>query len=281
MAPGGSTLKLFDRFSPRYLVPNGVTCLSMVLGLASIRASLLDGSPAALENAGWLVLWAVLLDKVDGFLARRLRATSLIGVQLDSFSDFVTFGLAPAALFSRALPALVPSLAKGAGATVVLAVAGAYAVATALRLAKFNVTTAVDDPRFFRGLPSTSSGGLLASAYLAHRSLSLGEPAAFALLGWMALNTALMVSNLPQPKLGTAKAPATKALQLVVVILAYTLIPMRRFPVLLVCLATFLSILGFAIGLTAKRRDAREGGDGARGHDDHAGDDLATAGGPK
>jgi CDP-diacylglycerol--serine O-phosphatidyltransferase len=274
-------VKLFDSFSPRYLVPNGVTCLSMVLGLASIRSSLLDGTPAALDSAAWLILWAVLLDKVDGFLARRLQATSSIGVQLDSFSDFVTFGLAPAALFSRALPTLAPSLARGAGAQLVIPMAGAYAVATALRLAKFNVTTAGDDPRFFRGLPSTSSGGLLASAFLAHRSLGLGEGAAIGLLAWMGLNTALMLSNLPQPKLGTAKAKITKALQLVVVVLAYTLIPLRKAPVVIMCIATFVSLLGFAIGITAKRREAREGGQPGPAsdpeHHDHDAD-VATAG---
>ncbi len=260
-------MKLFDSFSPRYLVPNGVTCCSMVLGFASIRLSLAYGDATSLVTAAWLVMYAVLLDKVDGFLARRLKATSLIGVQLDSFSDFVTFGLAPAALLSRALPLLAPATFGGApGSTILIAVVAAYALAAALRLAKFNVTTAVDDPRFFRGLPSTSSGGLLASAFLAHRELQLGAGAAIGLFAWMCVNAVLMVSNLPQPKLGPTKSKATKALQLSLVVLAYTLIPLRKFPVFLVSVATLVSLFGFVHGVLVQRREARD-------HADH-GDDV-------
>lgn len=259
-------MKLFDTFSPRYLVPNGVTCASMVLGFASIRLSLAFGDPASLVDAAWFVMYAVLLDKVDGFLARRLKATSLIGVQLDSFSDFVTFGLAPAALLSRALPQLAPATFGAApGSKLLIAVVAAYALAAALRLAKFNVTTAVDDPRFFRGLPSTSSGGLLASAFLAHRELHLGAGAAIGLFAWMCVNAVLMISNLPQPKLGPTKSRGVKALQLSLVVLAYTLIPLRMFPVFLVTVATLVSLGGFVHGVLVQRREARAESD--RDHD--------------
>jgi CDP-diacylglycerol--serine O-phosphatidyltransferase len=262
-------VKLFDSFSPRYLVPNGVTCFSMVLGFGSIRLSLAFGDPASLVTAAWFVMFAVLLDKVDGFLARRLKATSLIGVQLDSFSDFVTFGLAPAALLSRALPILAPATFGAApGSQLLIAAVAAYALAAALRLAKFNVTTAVDDPRFFRGLPSTSSGGLLASAFLAHRELQLGAGAALGLFAWMCVNAVLMVSNLPQPKLGPTKIKWVKALQMFLVVCAYTLIPLRKFPVFLVSAATLVSLFGFVYGIGVKRREASEPSE--HEHDDGA-----------
>ena len=252
-----SAVKLFDSFSPRYLVPNGVTCFSMVLGFASIRTSLTATEPRAFVEAAWLILYTVLLDKADGFLARRLKATSSIGVQLDSFSDFVTFGLAPAALLVRALPTLAPNaLGRGPLSYVLLGVATAYALGAALRLAKFNVTTADDDPRFFRGLPSTSSGGLLASAFLAHRDLGLGEAAAVGLLGWMTLNTLLMLSNLPQPKIGPAKALWAKVLTAGVLLCGFVLIPLRKYPVFLCLLSSTVTLIGFVYGLVVQRKES-------------------------
>ena len=67
----------------RYLAPNLVTSLGMVFGLLSIVAAL----EQRFADAGWLIVWAVLLDRVDGLVARLLRATSSFGVQMDSFMD--------------------------------------------------------------------------------------------------------------------------------------------------------------------------------------------------
>jgi phosphatidylserine synthase len=144
---------------------------------------------------------------------------------------------------------------------VVLAVCAAYGLSAALRLAKFNITTAVDDPRFFRGLPSTSSGGILAAAYLAHRELSLGEGAAIGLLAWMVVNAVLMVSNLPQPKVGSTRSAPAKYLQLAIFLCAYTMIPLRRFPVFILFVATAVSLGGFVFGVLVKRREGDSGGD--------------------
>ena len=79
----------------KYLIPNSCTAFSLVLGLASIVNSM-HGN---LEMAAWMILWGVLLDKLDGTFARLLNASSPFGAQLDSFADFVSFGMAPAALF--------------------------------------------------------------------------------------------------------------------------------------------------------------------------------------
>ena len=80
--------------SVRYLVPNGCTALSMLFGCASAVCS----STQQFELAAWLILWGVLLDKLDGLMARLMNATSNFGVQFDSFADFIVFGIAPAAL---------------------------------------------------------------------------------------------------------------------------------------------------------------------------------------
>ncbi len=250
-------MPLFDRFPLRFLAPNALTCISLVLGMASIRTSLTATSPRDYIPAAWMILYAVLLDKADGAVARRLGASSEFGVQLDSFADFVTFGLSPAALFAHAIPALLPDpWASGTAHTALLAIAAVYAVSAALRLAKFNVTTSTNDPRFFRGLPSTSSGGILASAFLALDQIGAPASALTALVPWMALNAALMVSNLPQPKFIKAKNPVLRGIQYAVFLSVYVLVPLNRWPVYLVSAAALYSFVGFFYGIAVTSREA-------------------------
>lgn len=257
---------MFDRFPLRYVVPNAVTCTSVVFGLASIRQSFIATEAAEFQRAAWFILYAVLLDKLDGAVARRLRASSEFGVQLDSFSDFVTFGLAPAALITSLVPWALPSpWAHGPHQTFMLGLGALYAVAAALRLAKFNITTATNDPRFFRGLPSTSSGGLLASAFLAHQELGLARDLLPGMAIFMALNAVLMISNLPQPKLALSKNKAVLAFQAAVVASVYILIPLHRFPTYLIAVAATYTLGGFVYGVLVSRD----------GDDDEHDDELA------
>ena len=106
---------------------------------------------------------------------------------------------------------------------------------------------------YFQGLPSTSSGGLLAAAFLAHRELGLGERGAWVLFGWMILNAALMTSNLPMPKLGVGRQWWVKGLQGVMVLIAYTMIPLQKFPTFLLSVATTATLFGFVYGAFARR----------------------------
>lgn len=248
-------MKMFDRFPLRYVVPNAVTCTSVVFGLASIRQSFIATEAAHFQSAAWFILYAVLLDKLDGAVARRLRASSEFGVQLDSFSDFVTFGLAPAALVTSMVPWAMPDpWAHGPHQTLLLGLGALYAIAAALRLAKFNITTATNDPRFFRGLPSTSSGGLLASAFLAHQELGLARDLTPAFAVFMAVNAVLMVSNLPQPKLALSKSRPVLAFQLAVMLSVFVLIPLHRFPTYLIAVAATYTVGGFVYGLAVARQ---------------------------
>ena len=243
-------MRLFDRFPARYLAPNGVTCIGLVLGLLSIRTSLGATTLPQLEEAAWLILYAVLLDKADGAIARRLNASSEFGVQLDSFSDFVTFGICPAALITQAVTLGAPEpWSQGAAHMALLGLGAAYVLCAAIRLAKFNVTTDVVGSRFFLGLPSTSSGGMLASAFLAHRANALGASTLAAFVGVMALFAALMVSNLPQPKLHISSQPVIKVLQLLVVLSVYVFIPLHFAPTYLIAASGLYTIGGFIYGL--------------------------------
>ncbi|HSN98552.1 MAG TPA: CDP-alcohol phosphatidyltransferase family protein, partial [Candidatus Nanopelagicales bacterium] len=142
----------------RYFVPNSFTAASLLLGLASVTMS----AQGNFRLAAWMILWGVLLDKVDGSAARLLKATSRFGVEFDSFADFVSFGVAPAALVHYRLLALGPL--PGALRAALMAAAGLYVVALAVRLARFNITTG--DESVFQGIPGTLMGALLATGYL-------------------------------------------------------------------------------------------------------------------
>jgi CDP-diacylglycerol---serine O-phosphatidyltransferase len=210
----------------RYLAPNLVTSLGMLFGLASIVASF----EHRLADAGWLIIWGVLLDRVDGFVARSLRATSPFGVQMDSFADALNFGVAPAVLVYSTLHA-VPELGlhQGMGRGLLLGACGVWALANVFRLAKFNVIAeAPGAPSMFYGVPTTLAAGTLVIWYLVLlRYTPLGVMSGQAALmsgprlygelvlpmsvwGYvpaaMLVGAFLMASNLPTPKLGRLRS---------------------------------------------------------------------------
>src|SRR5438094_85515 len=88
----------------RYLVPNAITATSLTFAILSVINSI-DGNTVP---AAWFALYCVLTDKLDGFAARLLGGSSAFGVQFDSFADFASFGVAPAALFYSFLAAAPP-----------------------------------------------------------------------------------------------------------------------------------------------------------------------------
>ncbi|MCA9649050.1 MAG: CDP-alcohol phosphatidyltransferase family protein [Myxococcales bacterium] len=207
----------------RYLAPNLVTSLGMVFGLLSIVAAL----EQRFADAGWLIVWAVLLDRVDGLVARLLRATSSFGVQMDSFADAINFGVAPAVLVYATLGS-IPELGlhTGAGRWLLLGSCAVWMLANVFRLAKFNVIS--EDPgggpKMFFGVPTTLAAGTLVIWYLVFLQytplgVSTGQAELMRgprLLGdamlpmsvWgylpaaMLVGAFLMASNLPTPKLG-------------------------------------------------------------------------------
>jgi CDP-diacylglycerol---serine O-phosphatidyltransferase len=138
----------------RLLIPNMVTVLGMCIGLTSIRMAIEGRFELALAAIGG----AAVLDGLDGRMARLLKASSRFGAELDSLSDFVCFGVAPAIV----LYLWGFSSASSLGWIMVLM----FALAGALRLARFNV--ALDDPDkplwetgFFVGVPVPAGAILL------------------------------------------------------------------------------------------------------------------------
>jgi CDP-diacylglycerol--serine O-phosphatidyltransferase len=216
----------------RYLAPNAVTAVSVGLAMLSIQRSV-AGDPLA---AAWFALYCVLSDKLDGFVARRLRAQSEFGQQFDSLADFAAFGIAPATLFYSYLSRR-PELGFGAPAmqAVLAGAAIGYVLCVAFRLARFNVISAQTGDRFFFGVPTTLMGGTLLALFVtllryADPAVTGLDPAAFAgprLFGrarlpvelltlWplvLAVGGWLMVSGLRVPKLArTGRALADAVL---------------------------------------------------------------------
>lgn len=136
-----------------HLLPNLLTIAAICAGLTAIRF----GYEGNFEIAVRLVLAACVLDGLDGRLARLMNRSSAVGAELDSLADFVNFGVAPVLiLHSWALQDF-----KSAGWIAVLV----YAVCCVLRLARFNVSSRLDNDNansdFFVGIPSPAGAILV------------------------------------------------------------------------------------------------------------------------
>ena len=132
-----------------YILPNLFTLAALFGGFYSIVMAM-NGS---FTLAAYGVLFAMLFDSLDGRVARMTNTQSAFGEQMDSLSDMVSFGVAPA------LIAYIWAL-KGLGRWGWIA-AFVYCSCAALRLARFNVNTGVVDKRWFQGLPSPAAAALV------------------------------------------------------------------------------------------------------------------------
>jgi CDP-diacylglycerol---serine O-phosphatidyltransferase len=180
------------RFRPipvRMLVPNVITLLAICAGLTAIRLS----TEGRMELAVAAIVFAAVLDGIDGRVARMIKGQSKFGAELDSLADFVNFGVAPGLiLYFWQLHEL------GNGGWIAAMV---YAIAGGLRLARFNAT--MDDPNkpafaanYFTGVPAPAAAVIvLLPVYLAF--LGLPQPPAMLTAFYTLLIGFLMVSRLP------------------------------------------------------------------------------------
>ncbi len=136
----------------RYL-PNTITILSLCCGLSSIRFSISN----EWEIAIFLIIFAAIFDFFDGWVARKLKGGSNFGAELDSLSDFISFGVAPSILiYFWSLSEL-----KSLGWSIALF----FSVCSALRLARFTAdiyltSKPIDSSTYFVGIPSPAAAGL-------------------------------------------------------------------------------------------------------------------------
>ena len=173
------------------LIPNALTLLALCAGVTAIRLALME----RWEFAAAAIVVAMILDILDGRIARLMGATSEFGAQLDSLADVINFGVSPALMvYLWALNGL-----GGLG----WALALVFVMCCALRLARFNAALGDPDPtpwsdRFFTGVPAPGGAGLALLPMVLSFELGgeiLGSPALNGIMMFVA--AALMVSKIP------------------------------------------------------------------------------------
>lgn len=180
------------RVPVRMLVPNFFTLLGLCAGLTSIRM----GIEGRYDLAVAAIVFAACLDGIDGRIARLLKASSRFGAELDSLADFVNFGVAPAFLiFNWGLGNL-----KSAGWICVMI----FALASALRLARFNAALEEEKPRwqsnYFMGMPTPAAAiAVLLPLYLYQLGIdeTKSEWALKVVLVYTVFIAFMMVSTIP------------------------------------------------------------------------------------
>jgi CDP-diacylglycerol--serine O-phosphatidyltransferase len=246
------------RFGPvpvRTLVPNLITLLALCAGLTAIRVAF-EGQ---LELALAAIVFAALLDGIDGRIARFLKGTSKFGAELDSLADFVNFGVAPALiLYFWGLHEI-----KSVGWIAAMV----FAICAALRLARFNVM--IDDPNkpawagnFFTGVPAPAGAiTVLLPIYLFFLGMPVGLTVVWATFFYCLFIALLMVSRLPVisgKQVGKRVAPEMVLPIFVIVVLFFALLV--SFPWIVLSAGTLLYLACLPVGWwwyqQYKRKDA-------------------------
>ncbi|NNF16541.1 MAG: CDP-diacylglycerol--serine O-phosphatidyltransferase [Gammaproteobacteria bacterium] len=176
-----------------YLLPNLFTTAALFAGFFAVIVAM----KGDFQAAAIAILVAMVLDGMDGRVARLTHTETDFGKEFDSMSDMVSFGLAPALVVYQwgvqALPVEVPIWGR-----IGWLAAFFYTVAAALRLARFNSNAPSKNDQYFQGLPSPSAAGLVGSALWLTTEYQLAGPVTMASAFALSVITgALMVSNFP------------------------------------------------------------------------------------
>jgi CDP-diacylglycerol--serine O-phosphatidyltransferase len=237
----------------RTLLPNLITLLALCAGLTAIRLAV----EQKLEWAVAAIVFAALLDGIDGRIARMLKGTSRFGAELDSLADFVNFGVAPALiLYFWGLHEL------GNGGWIAAMV---FAISTGLRLARFNVM--IDDPNrpiwagnFFTGIPAPAGAiTVLLPIYvyfLGMPRLAFVAPVTFIYTLAIAF---LMVSRLPVlsgKRVGKRVAPEMVLPVFVSVVVFFALLV--AYPWVVLTIGTVCYLASLPLGVPSYRRYQRK-----------------------
>ncbi|HTY55804.1 MAG TPA: CDP-diacylglycerol--serine O-phosphatidyltransferase [Candidatus Binataceae bacterium] len=232
-----------------FLLPITITSIGLLSGFYSLISAI----NAHFELAAVMIAVAFVCDGLDGRAARLTHTSSQFGVEYDSLSDVVAFGVAPAGLtYMWALKPLGPWA---------WLVSGMYVVCAAFRLARFNVQTASMDKNRFNGLPVPGAAIMIAGSVLAYSYFELDVPRVLVAIGaplTLAL-ACLMVSRVPYPSFKSInlrrRAPAELAIALLLVV-AFV-IAMPQLSLFIVATAYILSGL-YLMLLRGERIHARE-----------------------
>lgn len=186
--------KRFQKPIPRVIVPSFFTLMNLFCGFLAI----IQIAEGQLQYGAWLIVFAGVFDALDGFMARLANATSPFGIELDSLSDIVSFGVAPGfllyafALHSVQVPGLILSALP--------------ALCGAIRLARFNVEAKSEETDYFKGLPIPVQAIMIVGFYLSFRNNleffdSLNYGINNIVIPMVLLLSMLMVSTVPFDKI--------------------------------------------------------------------------------
>lgn len=238
------------------LVPNMVTMIGLCAGLTAIRFVL----AGRFELAVGLIIFSAVIDGLDGLLARRLKATSDIGAQLDSLADFLNFGVAPGLLVYQF--ALANSERMGSWVVVLL-----FSSCACLRLARFNVTssrevaTGIKPPTHFTGVPAPAGAMLaLVPVFIAFETGI--DPSDYPFLTAFYLGSVglLMVSRLPTFSPKSLRVPKEKTMLILIALALLIGVLLTRFWLSLIVLSLIYGlslIYSFYKVIRGRRRNSQ------------------------
>jgi len=168
-----------------YILPNTLTLCGMFAGFYSILATLKGNY----VHAAWAILIAVIFDGLDGWVARLTHSTTRFGIELDSLSDLVAFGIAPAVMLYKW--SLIPFGRAGWAAAFLFVACGA------LRLARYNVQMGSAESKSFTGMPIPGAAAIVATLIIFyHEVWETGPGKNFFILILTIFLAVLMVSTL-------------------------------------------------------------------------------------
>ena len=253
------------KLSIHKMIPNMITLTALAAGMTSIRFAIGE----KWEAAALAIVVAAFMDAFDGAAARLLKAQSKLGAELDSFSDFISFGVAPAiVVFLWTLH----SWPKWGWPVALI-----FAMSVALRLARFNIASDEKDPndplaKYFTGVPSPVGAGLcilpMIVSFQAEPELIglIMHPKAVGI--WCLVVAGMMVSNIPTFSSKQIKIPYRMkfpALGLFTILIASII--NEPWPTLTILGAIYLFAMPF--GVRHSNRKAQALAEGRRDPDDH------------
>ena len=205
------------------VIPNMFTAMNMFCGFLSI----INVASGEYIYACWLIIIAAVFDMLDGTMARLTKSSSALGVQLDSLSDLVSFGVAPAFLLYKTC--LFNYNAAG------IIISSLFMIAGGLRLARFNVQLVGFSKTFFTGLPIPSAAIAIASFIIAFYNKGTGFNAfvIIYIIPLVLILSYLMVSNIKYdtfPKFSRQELKNKPYLYFtpIILVLLFVFIPMKR-----------------------------------------------------
>jgi len=203
----------FTRF-----IPNIITLLSLIAGISSIKFSIQGNWKFAVL----MIMLAAFFDFFDGWMARKLKKSSQFGAELDSLSDFISFGLAPSLLINLSFTHELGRI----GWVISLF----YTICAALRLARFNIENMKEKSVTFFGIPSPAAAGIvMIPLYMGFMNFNiLGIDYLYLSALILVYAGVMMISRVPTPSLKSLKLNSLYS-KLLVLVFAVLLIFMISF----------------------------------------------------